>query len=214
MNWHLACVPLPDWYVSVWQSLHPASLRSYCCILLHFCQSICRVGVVCFRFCFFFFFPNTHDAVSGTWAGVASRRSIIQLSLPVGLHGTAGELGGLGWWETPANEVPFSKAPAVTRALLISLGISHVMISVAAWVGGTEAQVKEETFLQYMKAERGYIMAPQNAGELKLQFWISAGFIKVLYRLSFICGRFQMGHALHSFIKSIPKQMTSLFWYI
>lgn len=64
--------------------------------------------------CFFFFFPNTHNAVSGTWAGVASRRSIIQLSLPVALHGTAGELGGLGWWETPANEVPFSKAPAVT----------------------------------------------------------------------------------------------------
>lgn len=89
----------------------------------------------------FFFFNSLHNVVSGTWVGTASINSIMQRGSPVELPGTAGRLGGLGWWEIHQRLTCLSaKALAVTSALN-SVGISHVRIHVAALVGSMVTEV-------------------------------------------------------------------------
>lgn len=80
------------------------------------------------------------------------------------------------WWAGLVGDTPASEAPAVTWALLISLGISHVRISGAAWVGSVVTEVKQQAFLLQVKAVRGYNVASLNAGRgcksSFVSFWV------------------------------------------
>lgn len=91
----------------------------------------------------------------------------MQLRSPIELPETAGEPGGLGWvGDTPASEVPFSEALAVTSAL-IPLGISHVRTHGDAWVGSaaTEEKYPSEHFqCQWRQRVRSHKTASPDAG--------------------------------------------------